>query len=483
MLFPTNRLVSGAAVSSVIVGLCAASSLAQPADRPAAFQSAIVAATAQAPGWPFVEAELENDSGQWYFEVKVVSLSGTSMLKYEVDSTSFAIRRSRPETPSSGKVAQIQAALALLPSATVSVAQAISIAATRTPDSTQMSHIEIGVESAHLVYKFEFLGASGSQRITIDAATGAPSNPPGGGTPPGSGDLTLDQAIQAALAVYPGAKILETEFEAGDARWEIRLVTTQGEVRKLRISVSGVLLTDDRHVRGREDSADDRLRTVAMQSATITLAQAKAIAEASAVGATATKAEWEFEHGVLLAKVTLQDSFGLRIVFVSAATGSTVTPTPAPVPAPDAAPIVDVAAAASFGAAANPGSASISVEMELKGGRQFYKVKTLSRTTPLRLREVVVDGKTGVAWSNTLLPMASTYLPTAQRIVALLPTAARSFADARQIALATLADGTVQSIELEPEQNTFLAYNVDVVVGQKTFSLVIDSRTGAVRPK
>jgi uncharacterized membrane protein YkoI len=332
------------------------------------------------------------------------------------------------------------------------------------------------------VYKFEFLGSLGTQRVIVDAASGAPSTG-GGTTPPGMGDLTLDQAITAALVLYPGAKILETEFEASDARWEIRLVTAQGDVRKVRIAVSGAVLSDDHHSRGREDSADDRLRAVAMQSATITLAQAKAIAEASAAGATAIRAEWEFEHGVLVAKVTLQDAFGLRTVFVNATSGATVTPTPAPAPAPEAAPVLDVGAAAVVGAATNAGSAAISVEMELKGGRQFYKVKTLSRTTPLRLREVVVDGKTGIVWSNTLLPMANSYLPTAQRTVALLPSVARTFAEARQIALATLADGVMRSIELEPEQNTFLAYNVDVVVGAKTFSLVIDSRTGAVRPK
>ena len=465
------------------IGFAALPCLAQPANRPAAFQSAIAAATAQAPGWPFYEAELENDGGQWYFEVKVVSLSGASILKYEVDSSSFAIRRSRPDTPSSGKVAQIQAALALLPSASVNVSQAITIAAARTPDGTQMSHIELGVESSRLVYKFEFSSPTSSQRIVVDASSGAPSNPPGGGTPPGSGDLTLDQAIQAALALYPGARVLETEFEASDSRWEIRLMTATGEVRKVRIAVSGVLLSDDRHSRGREDTADDRLRAIAMGSAAFSLAQAKTIAEAGAPGAIAIKAEWEFEHGVLLAKVTLQDAFGLRIVFINASSGSTVTPTPAPAPPPEAAPVLDVGTAAVVGQAANPGSAAVSVEMELKGGRQFYKVKTLTRTTPLRLREVVVDGKTGFAWSNTLLPMSSDYLPTARLTSTLFPTVGHSFADAAQIALTVLGDGTVDSIELEPEQGTFLAYNVDVVIGQKTFRLVIDSRTGAVRPK
>jgi uncharacterized membrane protein YkoI len=482
MLLPVNRLSSFVAVSAMVVGVGAGSVLGQPADRSAAFQGAIAAASGQAPGWPFFEAELQNDSGQWQFEVQVVSQDGNAMLEYEVDPTSFAIRRSRSKSLSSGKIAQIQAALALLPSATVTVSQAITIAATRTPDGTLMSHIELGVESSHLVYKFEFLGSLGTQRVIVDAASGAPSTG-GGTTPPGMGDLTLDQAITAALVLYPGAKILETEFEASDARWEIRLVTAQGDVRKVRIAVSGAVLSDDHHSRGREDSADDRLRAVAMQSATITLAQAKAIAEASAAGATAIRAEWEFEHGVLVAKVTLQDAFGLRTVFVNATSGATVTPTPAPAPAPEAAPVLDVGAAAVVGAATNAGSAAISVEMELKGGRQFYKVKTLSRTTPLRLREVVVDGKTGIVWSNTLLPMANSYLPTAQRTVALLPSVARTFAEGRQIALATLADGVVRSIELEPEQNTFLAYNVDVVVGAKTFSLVIDSRTGAVRPK
>jgi uncharacterized membrane protein YkoI len=468
--------------SALILSAACGSVLAQPANRPAAFQTAIAAAAAQAPGWPFYEASLENDGGQWLFEVHVVAANGSSMLEYEVDPSSFAVLRSRPKSLSSSKISQIQATLGQLGTATVTVGQAITIAAARTPDGTLMQHVELGIESSHLSYKFEFVGATDVQRVVVDATTGQPASG-GGGVPPAGGDVTLDQAIQGALAVYPGAKILESEFEASDARWEIRLVTAQGEVRKVRISVAGALVSDDAHRRGREDAADDRLRAIAMQSATITLAQAKGIAEAAAPGAIAVKAEWEFEHGVLLAKVTVQDSAGVRIVFVNAASGSVVTPTPDPAPVPPGAPIVDIAAAATTGAAANPGSAAISSEMETKGGRAFYKVKTLSRTTPLRLREVVVDGKTGVVWSNTLMPMASTYLPTAQRIVALLPGATRSFANARQIALATLGDGVVESIELEPEQGTFLAYSVDVIVGQKTFRLVVDSRTGAIRPK
>ena len=499
-MFPSlSRQSFGMALSAGAIILAAGSpALAQPANRPAAFQSAIGASLALAPGWVFYEASLENDGGQWKFEVDVVAANGMTMLEYEVDASTFAVLRSRNKSLSSSKISQIQSTLAAFGAATITYPQAIALAAGRTPFGTQMQQIEVGVESAHATYKFDFSDSLGSvQRVNVDAVTGGASTGGSsgggggggsggggcGGGMPAPGDLTLDQAIAVANSVYPGARILETEFEASDHRWEIKLVTAQGVARKLRIaSPGGAILSDDTRLRGREDSADDNLRLHSLSGAAITLAQAKALALNFAPGTTARKAGWEYEHGRLVAKVEVDDSIGPRTILVDASDGSQVIPTPDAAPAAAPAPLVDVAGATAATIAAVPGSAPISLEMELKGGRQFYKVKVLSLATPLRLREIVVDGKTGVVWSNTLLPMSAAYLPTARLIVQLLPTATRTFASANQIAVATLADGQVQSIELE-SQGSFLTYNVDVLVGTKMFELVIDSRTGAVRPK
>jgi uncharacterized membrane protein YkoI len=480
-------MFSNRSMTSLVAGITlvftASGAWAQPANRPAAFQSAITAAGNQAPGWGFYEASLQNDSGQWRFEIQVVSASGTAMLEYEIDPVTFAVIQSRSKSLSAGKIAEIQGVIAKFPSATVSISQAFGLVGPRTPDGTQLQQLEMGVENSHLAYKFDFMGTSDTQRLTVDGVTGTVSGGNGGVPPiPDSGDLTLEQAVQAALVAYPGAKILHTELEAFDARWEIKLVTAAGVVREFRISTGGVALSDDQPMRSREDAAEDRVTLNAVASATITLAQAKVLAAAATPGATAIKAEWEFEHGTLLAKVKLQDSIGFRTVFINATTGAVVTPTPDAPPAAPPVPVLGGPSAAVIAVGANPGSTAIEIEMETKGGRQFYKVKTLSGATPLRLREVVVDGKTGVVWSNTLLPMANAYLPTAQKINSLLPTVAQTMANAQTIALATLADGMVTQIEIEAK-TTYLVYNVSVLVGQKTFVLVVDSRTGAVAPK
>jgi uncharacterized membrane protein YkoI len=469
--------------SAALIAASGSIATAQPVDRPAAFQTAIANSLAQAPGYSLYEASLENDSGQWKFEVQVVAANGLTMLEYEVDATSLAVLRSRNKSLSSSKISEIQTTIAAFGAATITYQQAFTLVVPRTPFGTQMDQVETGVEGGHPTYKFDFTDGTTSQRVNVDAQTGAPTGSGGGGGPT-LGDITLDQAIAIAVGTYPGAKILESEFESSDHRWEIKLITAAGVARKLRIATpGGAILSDDVDLRGRERAADDRLRLGSLPSASISLAQAMQLAVAAAPGSTAIKAEWEYEHGVLVAKVTVQDAVGVRVILINASTSAIVIPTPDPTPSADPAPIVDMAGAVAFAQTASPGAAVLNVEMELKGGRQFYKVKTITLTTPLRLRELVVDGKTGVVWSSTLLPMSAAYLPTARQIVQLLPTATRTFANAQTIALAALADGQIRSIELEAEQGTFLAYNVDVLVGTKTFSLVIDSRTGAVKPK
>ncbi len=484
LCFLTRRSVLAVSAAAACLSGGVPSVLAQPADRPAAFQSAISTSLAISPGYALAEASLENDDGQWKFEVQVVAASGMTMLEHELDASSFAVLRTRNKSLSSSKISQLQTMLAAFGSATINYQQAFTLAVPRTPFGTQMVQVETGIEGGHATYKFDFSDGTTTSRVNIDAQAGAPTGGGGGGGTPGSGDITLDQAIAIAIGAYPGARIIETEFEASDHRWEIELITAAGVARKLRIATpGGAILSDDLHLRGREKKCDDRLRLHGLSAATITLAQSMIIATNSAAGSTAIKAEWEFEHGVLVAKVTVQDSVGVRVILVNGATGSIVTPTVVTGTTTPPAPVVDVAGAVAAALANSPGAAVTTVEMELKGGRQFYKVKTITLATPLRLRELVVDGKTGVVWSSTLLPMSAAYLPTARDIVRLLPTAIKTFANAQSIALATLQDGQIQSIELEPEQGAFLEYGVKVLVGEKLFELVIDSRTGAVKPK
>ena len=480
----SRQSVCSVLTAAGLFGAAVSSAMAQPADRPAAFQSAIATSLAISPGYFLREASLENDSGYWKFEVEVVSSNGLTRLKHDLDASTLAVLRTRNESMSSSKIAQVQAMLAAFGSATITYQQAFALVIPRTPFGTQLAQVETGVEGGHPTYKFDFSDSTSTSRVNIDAQAGAPTGGGGGGGTPGAGDITLDQAIAIAIAAYPGARIIETEFEASDHRWEIELITAAGVARKLRIATpGGAILSDDLHLRGREKACDDRLRLNGLPSATITLAQARVIATNAAPGSTAIKAEWEFEHGVLVAKVTVQDAVGVRVILVNGATGAIVTPTVVTGTTTQPVPVIDAAGAVAAALASSPGAAVTSVEMEPKGGRQFYKVKTITLTTPLRLRELVVDGKTGVVWSSTLLPMSAAYLPTARDFVRLLPNATKTFANAQSIALATLQDGQIQSIELEPEQGTFLEYSVKVLVGVKTFELAIDSRTGAVKPK
>lgn len=479
MLDPrTVRSAAALTALAASAGLAAA----QPADRPTAFTQAIGAAMTLAPSYVFHEAALESDRGQWIVKVELVSLNAAQQIEYEISASTFAVLKTETESVFPAQQAALQAILAQVGSATVTPAQAIAAAAALTPSGSQMQEIELEREGGSLVYKFEFRAADGSKpRVLINAASGAASGGGGGGNnPPPSGPLPT--AVQAALAAYPGARVLEVEFEPGDDRWEVKLLTAQGVLRKLRVSTAGALLADDVLTQSREDRGRDRLRSVFAPRAQITLEQATQTALAANPGASAVKAEWEFERGLLVAKVVVQDAVGQRTVLVSAASGQIVPPQGAVDPAPAPTPTIDAAAAGAAALAVNPGAVAVEIEAEAEGGRIFYKVRTLTTTQPLRLRESVVDGKTGKVWSTTLMPMATDYLARARRIVQLLPARTKSVADAQAIALSTLADGRIDSIDLEPE-DAGLVYKVGVLVGTKVFRLDVDAATGAVTPR
>lgn len=463
----------------ILASSLAAPVLAQPADRPAAFTQAINTASAVSAGWHFYEAKLENDDGTWIFDIEFFSLNGSMQLEYELDASTFAILKSETNSTTSAQQTEFAAIIAKLGTAAVTPAQAIAAAAPRTPAGAFMDRIEREIEHTALVYKFDF---SNSQRVIIDATTGNPASGGGNPTPPDPSDPQVAAIIQAALTAYPNAKILEVEFESDDNRWEVKLLTAQGLARKLRISTAGAILSDEIATRSREEKCEDRLKTTSIAGATVTLEQAAQIAAAAAPGATPFKTEWEFEKGVLLIKVDLIDSAGVRTTYVNATTGAIVTKSAPPAPTPEPAPVITPAAAVAAALAANTDSIAIEVEMEPEGGRQFYKVRTLTTAMPLRLRENVIDGKTGKVWSTTLLPMSTSYLIKARRILNLSPTATRTFLNAQQAALAALGDGQIRSIELEPEGSA-LFYKIEVLVGAKTFKLLMNASTGAIKPQ
>lgn len=459
--------------------VCSLAAHAQPTDRPAAFTQAINAALALSPGLNFYEAKLENDDGVWLFDIELFNSGGTLKTEYEIDASTFAVLKNEVESTTSEEQAEFLAIAALLGGAGVTPSQAITAATPRTPLGAQFEDMEREIQGGALVYKFEF---TNNVRVLISASTGAPTNPGNPSPTPNPSDPSVTAIIQAALARYPGASILEVEFETGDNRWEVKLLTANGTQRKLRISITGVIISDDLRNSSKEDKADDRLKLNGANGATITLAQAATIALNAAPGATVVKTEWEFEHGVAVIKVDLVDAGGPRTILVNARTGAIVSPTPKPTKPTDPAAQIGLGAAINSALTANPGTIAISVELEPEGGRQFYKVRTLSITLPLRLRESLVDGKTAQVRSTALLPMSTEFLSTARQIRNRIGPSTITFQTAAQNALNTLGDGVVEKIELEPEDGG-LVYRVDVRVGEKVFELEINGQSGSVTPR
>lgn len=473
-------------IHTLVVALtCAASAAtAQPADRFAAFTAVIGSAQANAPSHVFYEAELKDKGSRWVIDVEMMSGNGAQIIEYEFDASTLLLRETSVESVSSSKQTQLLTILGLLPGASVPPAAAINTIAPRTPDGTRPFKIEREVESGVLFYRFHFLGPSGETRLFVNATTGAPSSGTGSGSgnPPSSGSVTLTQAIALAVANRPGV-VREVEFESGDNSWKVRILTTAGVLYEVEISAAtGAVIGTRLKDRSLEDKAEDRLVHIGMGLANITDAQILALAATAAPGATPVKIEREFEHGRLIVKVVVQDAGGLRVLrFDSWNAGQPASP-----PVEDVvpgAPTASVSPAAAINAALAviPGAFAVELELETEGGRAFYRVKTLT-TAPLRLRETVVDAKTGVVRGTSLLPMSTGFLADAARINARRAGLAIGFAQAIQSVQTQIPDGTIVKIELEPE-GSGLVYSVDARVGSRTFSMRVDGRTGFTSPR
>jgi uncharacterized membrane protein YkoI len=485
------RLARSVVILTAAIAGSSLPAFAQPADRPAAFLSAVNTAIANAPASPtrlFYEAELVNDGGTWIFDVEVATPNASSVSEFEIHATTFAILDSETNAPSASKQAKILGIFNLLPQSTTSLAQAITIITPYTPDGSVLRKVEMDIQNAHAAYEFEFISADGQnvQKLKVDAVTGAASGDSGGGGGGGGGPLpgatTLAQANQIALALYPNGKLIETEYDSDRNLWEVRLNTAMGEARKIKIdAATGAVLEDNADHRSSEDRAEDRLKLNGAGSASITLAQAMQFALAAAPGSTPVKAEWEFEHGVLIAKVIVQETAGLRTFLFNATTGAAITPTPPTPPVADPAAMLSVARASELAVIAVPGAVAIEAEYETQGGRPFYEVKVIN-TNPLRLRKVIIDGRTSAVWDITVLPMSTAFIARVQQILTRVPAITKTFRQAQNAALATLGDGQVRSIELEPE-GSGLSYHIKVLIGEKTFELSVNPNTLAVKPK
>lgn len=476
-------------LAPAVVLVCAATALAQPANRPAAFTSAINAALTATPNSFFREAKLKSDRGTWIIDVELANTTGTLLTEVDVDATTFVIRKSESETPSTDDLVELNAVIALLNTVAITPAQALATAAGRIADGHVLESMELEIENGALAYKFKTPGpgSSASQRITIAASTGTPTTGGPGSTPP-AGSTALTQVIQTTLNAYPGAKILKTEFESDDNIWEVKLVTAQGVARELKLNAAGTsIIKDESSVRGREQEADDRLVNAGLPRAGVTLAQCVQLATTSP-GTTAQSAMWVYRKGKLLAKVDVSDSAGTVTKFFDARNGTSADGSDDAPELPLSATLpIDPATAASQVVAAFPGSVITELDVRNEAGRRHYYVKTVTQN-PRTVREVIIDGRTGAKLSDTVLPTTRVYDDKVTSVLNVRPTVG-TYRNAQRLIQNTLGLGTtgggagqIESLECGGTPGNPVLTAV-VRLDTKMYTLEVDVRAGTVTPK
>lgn len=459
--------------------------LAQPADRPAAFQSAIAAGQALAPSLVFYEAELKNDDGTWIFDVEFVNSAGTAITEYEILASTFAVRSQEFETATGAKAAEIQAVLQRFSTATVTLSAAFTTASQRVPAGGLLEKVAKEVQSGQGVYDFRYIvPGNRDARVRVNASSGAPTggDQPGGSLPP-SGSITLEQAInQASLATTAG-RVLEAEFESDEGKFEVKVINSEGGYVKYEYAaVGGTLLRSETDLKSRSDAAEKRFINQLLNSAAITLPQAIASARAAAAGATPIKAEWELEKALLVAKIVMQDATGLRTFYFDASTGGSTTPPPPTNPAPLPDPLITIQAAITAALAATPGSTALEVEYEIEGGRPFYQVKSILNNPP-RLFYSLVDARTGRVWLTNQIPWNSSFRQRILNVFNIINTATISFEAAIANARSSIGGGQITKIELRPNGSGRLVYRIDAIIDTRMFELQVDAGSGDVRPR
>lgn len=294
--------------------------------------------------------------------------------------------------------------------------------------------------------------------------------------------MTLQQAKDIALAARPGT-VLEVEFQSDRNRWEVKILTSAGELWEVKIDgTTGAIVESEQKNRSREDRATDNLKKVGTTRVNISDAQLNQLIQAAAPGATPVKIEYEYEHGSLIAKVTVSDSAGLRTLRFDVWNGGT-TVSPPPTVTPDPAPSSDISLSSAISAAvgATPGSVFLELELETEVGRSFYKIKTATGN-PVRVRESIVDARTRRIWSTTLLPAAIQKVRDAARVLSRTGQLTVSPGQAEQNVLAQVPGATIVKMELEPE-GSGLVYKIDAMVGTKTFLMQVNAINGFTSPR
>lgn len=464
--------------------------LAQPADRPAAFTNGAPVAAGLAPGGSrLIEAKLEQDDGVWVLEYEFlnalnakveVKLNALTLAQIEVESRAL----------SSGELAKYTALSNTFGTITTTFPQAVAAAAARTPAGFAMTEIELELQNGVPVYQFDFyLGGNDDNdraRVRINATDGSTTIPGpgtgGGGTNP---TATLQQILDAALARYPGATVLEIEYDRDDAKWEVKLIVGSGATftpRELKYAADGTLLSDEIRNRSRDDKAEDRLKSRGLSSASITLAQAATVALNANPGFTLVSSQWEREGSRVLAKITLADAVGQKVVFVSTAGAITDAPVPTDTTTPPPATSFDLAAVITAAQGAVPGGIVAEIELELEAGRWIYEVK-MAQNQPIRLTKVFIEARTARVLGTASITPGPSYLQKLTAIFANRSQITKTFGRAQTTALSTLGAGYVAGIELERKSGGGFEYRVKTMVDGKEFNVGVDANTLTVTPK
>lgn len=203
------------------------------------------------PGFETIKVELDDDRGYddslSKYEVQMASANGTQRRDVNFSASTGAVIRDRVRSVSPSNVARNAQIVAANPA--IGFTKAGMLAADSRPGSF-VHEVELKFEGSRLVYEVELFNADASStEVYVDADTGeivrtGTTIPGGGGTPgnpPGGGaSVTSAQAVEIALAAYPGLSVREVTQDIEDAGpvWEVKLVSSGGARTDVQVLIA-----------------------------------------------------------------------------------------------------------------------------------------------------------------------------------------------------------------------------------------------------
>ncbi len=186
--------------------------------------------------------------------------------------------------------------------------------------------------------------ASSGRNAAISAPTSAPTATSGSSEPSGgesvalSGQQALLRAGQTALSQLAGSTVVTIAREGSDRRWEVQVVTRDGQKYELEISADGRRVQQGPRLRDKDPAGQARQRALGQAAKLDYRAAAPKIG--ATVEGTITELELDTERGKTVWEAHVLDRAGTkRVVIIDAVTGQlrptggetgTTSPRPSP---------------------------------------------------------------------------------------------------------------------------------------------------------